>query len=79
MSDGRLVVASIPEAYRRQGISWLAIDKCPEGGWFLFMHTELDEPCTFDSWHEDKEGCLKEAENSWGVGAKDWKAGPCTT
>ena len=68
-------IAEVPSNLRSQEIRWLILEQDAglTGGWYLYMHRDLDEASKFDSWHLTREEAEREAAIRWGVTIQDWK------
>ncbi|RYY47077.1 MAG: hypothetical protein EOO06_13170 [Chitinophagaceae bacterium] len=67
--------AEIPEEMIDDEIRYLVIqsDEDDTKGFFLFMHSSLDEPCDADLWFADVEAAKRQAEINYGVAFDDWQ------
>ncbi len=74
MSDSGRYIAEIPAPRRREGISWLVLEREESsGGWTLLGHRTLGEGSEFDSWHQTRDQAEREAASLWGVTASSWR------
>lgn len=48
-------------------------DEKDSGGFFLFLHQSLDQPCEADLWFTDLEGAKIQALDSYGVPTDAWQ------
>ncbi|MEI9963307.1 MAG: hypothetical protein WDM76_19985 [Limisphaerales bacterium] len=67
-------VAEVSNDFRKQNIRWLILeeDKKDTGGWYLYLHSDINAACDFDSWYLTREEAEREALNQWGVAAQDF-------
>lgn len=68
--------AKIPEEFVQDEIKWLVIEKdtLGSGGYFLFHHKSLEEPCESDDWFAKKEYAFQAAKEDFGINIDDWKS-----
>lgn len=71
---GRRLTSRIAPDKRENGIEWivLELDLEKSGGAFLFLHSDLSQPCMYDEWYEDLEKAQNAAQRKWGVMMEDW-------
>ena len=69
MNTRTFYYASIPVEYQAQDINFLVLEQDPCGGvgWFLYLHTSLEEGCVGDIWRESKSDAEQTALATWGV------------
>jgi len=67
--------AKIPDNYIQDEIKWVVIEKDPldSGGYFLYQHKVLNEPCIYDDWFMKVEHALQSAKEDFGIDENDWK------
>lgn len=67
--------AIIPDEFISDGIKWLVVEKDPldSGGYFLYHHKVLEEPCVYDDWFRELEHALQAAKEDFGINENDWK------
>lgn len=76
MNSRNHFIAEVPMGFRKQAIHWLVLeeDKKDTGGWYLYMHSNLNEGSEFDGWYLTRGEAEQAAEAQWGVKVGDWKA-----
>jgi hypothetical protein len=71
---GKRMISKIAPDKRENGIEWivLELDFEKSGGVFLFLHSDMSQPCMYDEWYEDLEKAQGAAFRKWGVMKGDW-------
>lgn len=65
--------ANIPAGHQKDGIAFLVLEfDADSDGWFLYGHSALDAPPSFDVWNMSREDALDMAANDWGVTPSSW-------
>lgn len=67
------IISRIAPEKRENGIEWIVLSSDLEksGGVFLYLHTDLSQPCMYDEWYEDLEKAQGAAQRKWGVMKED--------
>lgn len=67
--------AIISDEFAIDDIKWLVLEKDPfdSGGFFLYHHKVLEQPCVYDDWFKDLEQALLAAKEDYGITENDWK------
>lgn len=66
--------AKIPE-YSDDGIKFLIIESAQNntGGYYLFFHRSLEEPCEADLWFPDIDSAKNQAKFNYEINFDEWK------
>ena len=67
--------AEVPWPFQRENIAWVVLehDREDTGGYFLYLHTNLDDEAIFDEWYETRELAENAAEDGWGIQKGKWR------